>query len=505
MASAREPLAGADRSRDAVPDDPRPQLPELLARVAPVEHVEHVLELRARQLRVGVGARQQRRQHVDGQDVVVGRRRHRDDLLRQHVERVARDDRRLDQPLAHALRDHRALQEVGAELGEDPPLRRVADVVAGAADPLQPRGDRLRRLDLQHEVHGAHVDAQLERGGRDQARQLSRLQLLLDHQPLLAGEAAVVGARDALLGQLVQPQRQPLGGAPVVDEDQRRGVLAHELEQLGVDRRPDRLAGGLLARERVQLHVHLLGLDHRFHGHVDLQVQRLAHAGVDHRRAPLRPDHEAADLFQRVLRRAQPHPLDVTPRDLDETLERDRQVRAALGLRDGVDLVQDHGLRALEHRPRLAREHQVQRLWRRDQDVRRVLDHVAPLLLRRVTGPDRDVQLGADPAQRRAQVLLDVVGERLQRRDVDEPRLLVRRPRDELVEPVEERGQRLARAGRRRDQDVLAGGDRRPGLGLRLGRRRERSTEPLAYLWGEVSERIRHAVHVTVRRIAVRL
>ena len=33
---------------------------------------------------------------------------------------------------------------------------------------------------------------------------------------------------------------------------------------------------------------------------------------------------------------------------LDQPLERDRQVRAALGLRDGVDLVQDHGLGALE-------------------------------------------------------------------------------------------------------------------------------------------------------------
>ena len=36
-------------------------------------------------------------------------------------------------------------------------------------------------------------------------------------------------------------------------------------------------------------------------------------------------------------------------------------------------------------------------------------------------------QLGADPAQRRAQVALDVVGERLQRRDVDEPRSAVAR------------------------------------------------------------------------------
>ena len=76
-----------------------------------------------------------------------------------------------------------------------------------------------------------------------------------------------------------------------------------------------------------------------------------------------------------------------------------------------------------------AGEHQVQRLRRGDQHVRRVLDHVAPLALRRVAGADGHVELGPDPAQRRAQVLLHVVGERLQRRDVDEPGALVARRR----------------------------------------------------------------------------
>ena len=46
-------------------------------------------------------------------------------------------------------------------------------------------------------------------------------------------------------------------------------------------------------------------------------------------------------------------------------------------------------------------------------------------LLRRVAGADGDRDLGPDPAQRRAQVAVDVVGERLQRRDVDEPDLLL--------------------------------------------------------------------------------
>ena len=120
----------------------------------------------------------------------------RDDLLGEHVERVARHDGRLDRAFAHAPRDDRALEQVAAELGEDAPAADLADAVAGAADALQPARDRLRRLDLQDEVDGAHVDAQLERGGRDEARQLAGLQQLLDLGALLARERAVVGARD---------------------------------------------------------------------------------------------------------------------------------------------------------------------------------------------------------------------------------------------------------------------------------------------------------------------
>ena len=239
------------------------------------------------------------------------RRGDRDDLLGEHVERVARDDRALDQPLAHAPRDDRALEQVGAELREDAALGDVADAVAGAADPLQPGGDRLGRLDLQHEVDRAHVDAELQRGGGDEARQLARLQLLLDDQPLLARERAVMGAGDGLVGELVEPQREPLGGAPVVDEDDRRPVLADLLEQLRVHRRPDRLAGRLLAREGVEVEVLLLRLDHLLDRHVDLEVERLARAGVDDRARPLRTDEEAPDLLQRVLRRRQADALDV--------------------------------------------------------------------------------------------------------------------------------------------------------------------------------------------------
>ena len=78
----------------------------------------------------------------------------------------------------------------------------------------------------------------------------------------------------------------------------------------------------------------------------------------------------------------------------------------------------------------------------------------------------------ADLGERRLEVSLDVVRERAQRRDVD--RLDVRRAsspasarRTSRSIDQQERGERLARAGRRGDQHVAAARDRGPARGLR--------------------------------------
>ena len=186
-------FAAVDRPLRPVPDDPRAQLGEAVRGVAAVEHVEHVLELLAGEVVEGLGGGDEA---LDLVDLPLVERRHRDEVLGEHVERVLRDHRLLDLPFPHALGDDRALEQVGAELGEDAAAGDLAQRVAGAADPLQAAADRLRRLDLDHEVDRAHVDPQLQRGGRDQAGQLPRLQHLLDDRPLLVGERAVVGAGD---------------------------------------------------------------------------------------------------------------------------------------------------------------------------------------------------------------------------------------------------------------------------------------------------------------------
>ena len=130
-------LAAPHGASRPVPDQPRAQLGELLRRVAAVEHVEHVLELLAREL--GEGLRRGD-QALDLIHLPLGIGDHRDEVLGEHVEGVARDHRLLDLALAHSLRDHGALEQVGAELGKIRPFDVLAELVAGAADPLQAAG-----------------------------------------------------------------------------------------------------------------------------------------------------------------------------------------------------------------------------------------------------------------------------------------------------------------------------------------------------------------------------
>ncbi len=264
------------------------------------------------------------------------------------------------------------------------------------------------------------------------------------------------------------------------------------LQQLRVDGRPDAAPGRLAAGDGVELQGRV-GLDHGLHGHVDAQVERLAHAGVDHRAVAAGADEKARHLVEGPLRRRQADPLHVAARLPGQPLQGHREVGAALGLRHRVDLVDDDPFRAGEQRSRLRREHQVERFRRGDQHVGRVAQHRRPLALRRVAGAHAHADVRADAAQRRPQIALDVVAERLERRDVDEPELAlagVRRRRlgDEAVERPQKGGKRLAGAGGRRDQSMGAGGDRRPCLDLRGRGLRERPREPLTDLGSERRE-----------------
>ena len=310
-------------------------------------------------------------------------------------------------------------------LGEEHAAADLADLVAGAADALEGAGDAGRRLDLDDEVDGAHVDAELEAAGGDDAGEPPALQVVLDQGTLLLGDRAVVGLRDdrggavgsprlghdlgrcravrldldpgALGGDLVQPGREPLGEAAGVGEDDGRAVLLDQVGHVVLDVGPDR--GGLAAVALGLVGVvvrrgrgHVLDRDH------DLEVPLLGRGrrdDLDRRRTA----EEARDLLERPHRGGEPDPLRRLGEQGVEALEAEPEVGAALGAGHGVDLVDDHGLDVAQALAGLAGQHQEQRLGGRDQDVGRRARQRATLRGRGVTRPDADTDLGQPGAR----------------------------------------------------------------------------------------------------------
>src|SRR5690606_25005810 len=117
-----------------------------------------------------------------------------------------------------------------------------------------------------------------------------------------------------------------------VDEDDRGAMLEHELRDPIVD-----ATELLVRRDRAELVI----------GDLDREIDLAPVSAIDdvgHR--PSRPDEEARDPLDRLLRRRQADPDRRAPAGLRdqaiEALEGDREVRSALVTGDGVDLVDDH-------------------------------------------------------------------------------------------------------------------------------------------------------------------
>ena len=288
----------------------------------------------------------------------------------------------------------------------------------------------------------------------------------------LARQAAVVAGDRVLAQDLRELRRDPLGHLPRVHEDERRAVLADEVGHPRVDLLP------LLVRAD--------GGERRGRD-LDRQVERAEAARVHERALAPRADQEAADLVERLLRRREPDALDLAAAERLEPLEREGEVAAALVAHECVDLVDDHGAHVGQlGAAARAREQEVERLGRRDQDVRRAAGHRGPLRRRRVARPHQHPDLGqerllgADLGQRPGQVLLDVVRKGPQRRDVEDLRLVgeLRPLAQQRVDRREERGERLARARGRGDERVPSLADERPALALRRRRLAEPAREP---------------------------
>jgi hypothetical protein len=113
------------------------------------------------------------------------------------------------------------------------PLGSPRDGVAGTPDALEQGRDGARAAYLTAEIYLAHVDAELERRGRNQGPEATLFEPRLGGQAVLAREAAVVG-RDAWgfaarVQALAQVPRNSLGHAPGVDEDDGRAMPRHQI------------------------------------------------------------------------------------------------------------------------------------------------------------------------------------------------------------------------------------------------------------------------------------
>ena len=179
-----------------------------------------------------------------------------------------------------------------------------------------------------------------------------------------------------------------------------------------------------------------------------------------------------------------------------QALQRKRQMHAALVVGDGVNFVDDHGFDIAQDGAALLRRQQnVERLGRGDQNVRRTLQHQAPVFHQRVAGAHGGADLRHQQAaiarhlqnfaERDFEIFLDVVAERLERGDVEDfgavAQFAGERLADQPVDAGQESGQRFARSGRSRDQRGVPGEDVGPALLLRFGRRGEARGEPLLH------------------------
>ncbi|MNV26839.1 hypothetical protein D3C71_1179650 [compost metagenome] len=162
-----------------------------------------------------------------------------DDLLRENVQRRHGDQQRIEFASAHAVEQRGAFDQVVAGGGEQATLGRAADLVPGAADPLQESGNRTWRGDLTHQVDVADVDAQFQRCGGDQHLQLAALEPLFGVEAKLLGQAAMVGGYCVFAEAFAQVPAQAFGQASGVDENQCGAVFAGEGGEAVVDQLPD--------------------------------------------------------------------------------------------------------------------------------------------------------------------------------------------------------------------------------------------------------------------------
>ena len=315
-----------------------------------------------------------------------------DDLLRQHVERLARQRDAVEL----AARDASSSAAQSHSSSRDSGKRRPFGVPP-TAWPERPTRCRKAAIErVEPSWHTRSTSPMSMPSSSDavatSARSSPRLSRCSASSRCSRDEAAVMRGDVLVAEALRQMARGALGETPRVDEDQRRAVLAHELGEPVVDLLPDLARHHGFERRRRQLDreialAHMAGVDDRAVG----PARGASLRSPTRKRAMSSIGFCVADSPMRISSR---------PASASQPLERQREVRAALVRRERMDLVDDHRARGREHlAARLAGEQDVQRLGRGDDDVRRAPAHLGALGLRRVAGAHRAADVGVGQAE----------------------------------------------------------------------------------------------------------
>ena len=372
-------------------------------------------------------------------------------MLGEHIERAVADGRRVLRAEIVGVQRRLTLHHLEAVGRHENGAARLVHAVIGAADALGKARGALRRADMDDQIDIAPIDAEIERrGGDDGAQAIFRHGLL--HLAALADIERTVMQRDRqrVLVDVPEFLEQDFRLAACIDEEQRGLVRLDRLVDLG------HRIFRLVARP----------------GHA-----RLAAEDGDDRLGAIRRGDEAGMMLRLRRLRDQPaaqvHRLGdgcgetdgfQARRQAAQARQTERQQMAALGGDERVQFVEDDVFQILEEAWRLAIGDEQRHLFGcRQQDVRRVQPLALAFGLRRVAGAGFHRDRQAHFRDRLHQVALDIDGERLERRDVKRVNAGKGRARRDLPAMGEvgqrrqEAGERLARAGRRDQQQALAG------------------------------------------------
>ncbi len=332
VAHVHQPLGVAEQLAEAV------VAPQRVAAV--LDEAEHVVEVPARQRGVGRGARHLGVEVIRTECGVAGGG---EDVLREHVQ-PARPGRVAVQLLRrHGLHRRGALDHLEAVGGDEHGAGGLVHAVVGAAHALQQAGDALGRAHLNHLVHVAPVDAEVEGGGGDHGAQPARGHRRLHLAALLHRQAAVV-QRNGQVGVVQPPERL---------EHQlrlRAGVDEHDGDARVPDAAVDLRRGSeahVPAPGQVPLRQHDRELWPGAAPHLDQADPLGPPVGreVGAERPGVGDGGREADAPRPRRERRQPR-------------QPERELVAALGAGQRVNLVHDHGAEAGEQRPSVGEREQ---------------------------------------------------------------------------------------------------------------------------------------------------